>query len=104
MPSHGQRLAEVMGRKDWPSIAHSRQVARDDVENPHKSTLAKQALLMVQTMRRCGWVVDLRGGIRMMLVLPLYHSIAQHEHIHLSPQEAVERLSRLADDGLVFIE
>jgi hypothetical protein len=38
MSSRRQRLAEAMSRKDWPSVAHSRQVARDDVEDPHKST------------------------------------------------------------------
>src|SRR5262249_35019331 len=38
VPSHRQRLAEAVSRKDGPSIAHSRQVARDDVEDPHKSS------------------------------------------------------------------
>jgi hypothetical protein len=37
MPSDGQRLAEAVNRKDWPSIAHGRQVARDDVEDPQKA-------------------------------------------------------------------
>src|SRR5450759_2223250 len=45
MPSCRQRLAEAMNRKDWPSIAHSRQVARDDVKDPHKSIFARPALL-----------------------------------------------------------
>jgi hypothetical protein len=38
MPSCYQRLAETMSCKDRSSIAHGRQVARDDVEDPHKST------------------------------------------------------------------
>ena len=33
-----------------------------------------------------------------------YYRITQHEHIHLSAQEAIERLLRLADDGLILIE
>ena len=48
MPPRHQRLAESMGREDWPSIAHSRQVARNDVKDPHKSTFARPALLRLQ--------------------------------------------------------
>jgi hypothetical protein len=43
MPSRRQRLTKAMSRKDWSSIAHCRQVARDDVEHMHKSTFARPA-------------------------------------------------------------
>src|SRR5262249_3359016 len=45
MLSRRQRLAEAMGRKDWPSIAHSGQVARDDVKDTHKTTFPRPALI-----------------------------------------------------------
>src|SRR6516165_11569223 len=38
MPSRRQRLAKAVGSKDWPSVAHSWHVARDDVKHLHKST------------------------------------------------------------------
>src|SRR5215471_17324708 len=38
MPSRRQRLAKAVGSKDWPSVAHCRHVARDDMKHPHKST------------------------------------------------------------------
>src|SRR5437899_7020940 len=47
MPSCRHRLAEAVNRKDWPSIAHSRQVARDDVEDPHRGAIPDSNL------RRC---------------------------------------------------
>src|SRR5215468_3776079 len=37
MASRHQRLAEAMNREDWPSIPHSRQVARGNVEDPHRT-------------------------------------------------------------------
>src|SRR5262245_46288877 len=37
MPSCRHRLADAVNRKDWPSVPHSRQVARDDVEDPQKA-------------------------------------------------------------------
>jgi hypothetical protein len=43
MPSRRQRVAETMSRKDWPSIAHSGQVAWDNVEHTHKSTSQRPA-------------------------------------------------------------
>jgi len=39
MTSCRHRLAERVNRKDWSSIAHSRQVARDDVEDPHEGPI-----------------------------------------------------------------
>jgi hypothetical protein len=39
MPSRRQCLAEAMSCENWPSIAHSRQIGWDDVEDPHKLAL-----------------------------------------------------------------
>src|SRR5262249_19498845 len=54
MPSCRQRLAEAVNRKDWPSIPHSRQVARDDVKDPHKSNRRPERKL-ASVRRRCGY-------------------------------------------------
>ena len=62
MPSRRKRLAEAMSRKDWASIAHSRQVARDDVEDPHKSTWQDEPFAASVDRVSCGYS-DLAGGI-----------------------------------------
>src|SRR6516165_12690399 len=43
MASRCQCLTEAMSCKDWPSIAHRRQVTRDDMEDTHKSTFVRAA-------------------------------------------------------------
>ena len=37
-------------------------------------------------------------------LLPAYRHVPQYQDIHLGSQKAIERLFRLADDGLILIE
>src|SRR5262245_33405591 len=47
VPSSGQRFAEGMSSKDWASITHGGQVARNDVEDPHKSIARLRSMIVV---------------------------------------------------------
>ena len=75
MPPRRQSLAQTMSRKDWPAITHSRQVARDDVEDPHKSTF-QNTLLQVRLIvpgtvlgsHRSNWVRSGQVGAACYLI------------------------------------
>jgi hypothetical protein len=72
-----------MNRKDWPSIAHSWQVARDDVEDPHKSISAAPVLLLAKLIAR---PTKLKKDIR-HLTLQFFRTTVSSKVV---PAEAIE--------------